>query len=105
MAYITKRKALDVSSKAQIIGLADRGTKFSEIASQFGVDRSTIGKAVKKRDKILAASHSSSVSSESKRLRTSATEGLDSALLKWFSFVWSRNIPLSGPFVAQKGNV
>jgi len=101
MASKRKRVDLDLNAKTKILQDIDNNVKQKDIASQFGIDVSTVSKLVKNREKVEKDFHSSLTSSGCKRMCSSAYGYHEDGLLQWFKQTRSALMPVSGPMLAE----
>lgn len=98
----SKQSSYDLNFKISVIEAVQNGKKCSQVAEEFKIPRSTLSTFLRDKDKIYASIASGSVSSKSKRLRTSKYENLESELPRWFKNVRAKNVALSGPIIREK---
>ena len=96
-----KRSSHSIETKRAIIQYFDQNPNKShtDIAKEFNCTRYVVIRALQNRTKFEAATQSSS----SKRVRKGEFPQLEEALFLWFKDVRSRNIPIDGPTLQQKG--
>ena len=98
-----KRIVLDIPTKLRILDRLENGEKAVDIASEFGVGKSTVSdiKAAKnKLREFMANSETDNVGRHT--MKPCADESLDKALYTWFIQERNRGTPLSGPILKEK---
>ena len=88
-----KQTALELQDKISIINDIKAGKKQTVVAATLNLSRKTINSIWQNREKIRQA-YEASGNNKRKRLRTAAFDDVEEAVLKWFKFVRSENIPL-----------
>jgi len=101
MSNKRKQTALDLDQKIAIINEIEAGKKQAAVAATRGLSKQTINSIWQKREKLRHA-FESCASNRRKRLRTSAFDDVEEALLKWFSVVRAQNLSVSGPLLRGK---
>lgn len=99
----SKRKAVCLDTKLEVIKALESGQKKSEVAKQFNLVYSTVNTIWCARAKIETACEKNQ-NRQTKKLRKPSHEDLDEALLKWFIQQRSFNIPVSGPILKIKAD-
>jgi len=99
---MSKRKALSLSDKLQIVTEFENGKSRGVISQQFGVPSSTLCRILKDADNIkkeCAEGHG-----KVKRFRGSEHPDLEKCLVEWLKECRSRtrNVPVNGPILKQK---
>ena len=92
----TKRKHHEVTLKVKYEALKEleKGRPNKGVANQFSIPGSTLATWKKNKEKIFEAFQNSSL--KRRRMKTGACEKLNEALLKWFTSMRGKNIPVIG---------
>lgn len=98
-----KRKQFSLEEKKTIISEVEKGMKKSDVARKYGISPSTLSTFLKDKESILKKLQVQVFDPSRKRIRNAQFQDVDSAVYKWFMDVRSRNIPLSGPLIREKG--
>jgi len=101
MSNKCKQTVLDLDQKIAIINDIEAVKKQAAVAASCGLSKQTINSIWQKREKLRQA-FDSCASNRRKRLRTSAFDDVEEALLKWFSVVRAQNLPVTGPLLREK---
>ncbi|KAJ8930399.1 hypothetical protein NQ314_016794 [Rhamnusium bicolor] len=98
-----KHNTLNLEEKVKILKLIESGESFANIASKYGVGKSTVGDIKKNKTKILeyVSSGDKGVGSR-KTLKLSAYPAMEKSLYTWFLQERSRGTPLSGDILCEK---
>ncbi|KAJ8928597.1 hypothetical protein NQ314_018803 [Rhamnusium bicolor] len=98
-----KHNTLNLEEKVKILKLIESGESFANIASKYGVGKSTVGDIKKNTTKILeyVSSGDKGVGSR-KTLKLSAYPAMEKSLYTWFLQERSRGTPLSGDILCEK---
>ena len=99
------RKTLTSAPKLEIILAVDkRGSQtLSQIASTYGIHKSTLTKSIQSRDSIISDNNDNIP--DWKRKRKSDFPEVDLALYKWLQDKRSQRIPISGPILKAKAEL
>lgn len=97
-----KRKQIDIEEKSRIISKLKSGISNKDLAKEYGVSHSTISTIWKEREKIETLFDCNFL--KMKRARTTKHTKIEEALLKWFKYQRTNNVPISGPILQQKAN-
>lgn len=95
-----KRKSFTLKCKYDIVKRLQRGAKQSEICSEMGLSKSTIGTIWKKKQEIL--DNFEQMNSNVKKVKKPTNFEVDQGLLKWFSQQRSNNVTISGTVLQSK---
>ena len=99
----SKYQSLTIKRKLEIIDLVDQappGKKKKDIASEAGIQASTLSTILKNKD-ALRAGHAVG-SSNKKRVRDPLCPDVDAALFQWFSAARAQSVPISGEILKSK---
>lgn len=97
-----KRKCLPFDTKLQLIEEVEKGTKSkAEICREHGIAQSSLSTILKDKDKIRAAINQGT--RQLKKQRMSTFPDVDKALLIWFKQARTKDVPISGPILIEKG--
>lgn len=97
-----KRKAIEIGTKVDIIRDIRSGIKNADVATKYGLSKSTISAIVKDEKKIMASADMNGDENHRKRLREATYKEVEDALYKWFLDARANNVPISGPLLIQK---
>ncbi|CAF4856881.1 unnamed protein product [Pieris macdunnoughi] len=97
-----KRKQITIEEKSRIISKLESGIPNKNLAVEYGVSHSTISTIWKEREKIQTLFENNLL--KMKRARTTKHTKIDEALLKWFKYQSTNNLPINGPILQQKAN-
>ena len=75
----------------------------TEICKKHDIASSTLHTILKDKDNIMSAFSSGSFQQKTKKIRKPNYEDVDCALHTWFQQARSKNIPISGPILIEKG--
>ncbi|XP_064483693.1 tigger transposable element-derived protein 4-like [Ornithodoros turicata] len=101
-----KLKTLTLAKKCEVIKAVEAGEKSKgQIASAFGIPKSTLSTILSKKSKILLSASSGSCPRTRKRLRMGKNPKLEEALVHWIGVARSKNIPIGGPVIKEKATV
>lgn len=89
-----ERKCLQLSEKLTVIKAKESGISAESLAQQYGVDKSTIGRIVRDKTKILESAEK--FSSKAKKFSSTKYDDVNRAVLKWFYSMRRAGIPISG---------
>ena len=102
----TKRKHQEVTStlkvKYETLKELEKGKPNKDVANQFSIPGSTLTTLKKNKEKIFEAFQNSSL--KHKRVKTGTYKKLNEALLKWFTSMRGKNIPINGPILLEKAH-
>ena len=103
-----KHKSLSLQDKMKILKAVEEksgqhGAK-GRLAKEFGIANSTLSMIIKDKEKIIASFNQGTFEPGRKRLRTSAHEDVEEALLIWFKDIRGRNVPVSGEILQTKAS-
>lgn len=96
----TKRKAISIQQKVDIIRDIEKGMKQCDVAKKWKRSETTISTIFKNRVETLAEWVSGNA--KRKRLKTSNFEQLDSALLKWFTQQRLKGVSITAAILQEK---
>jgi len=96
-----KRQTISIEIKKQIIDASSVGNSLGDLATKFGIPRSTIQGIIQKKDDILEAIDSG-VSGKRAHLKPAKYEDLEYAVLTWFKQVRTQNVVIDGPTLQVK---
>lgn len=100
-----KRKCLSLETKMMLIEQVDKKSKSkAEICREHNIPSSTLSTILKDRENILSAFKKGITLQNRKKIRKPENEDVDRALYVWFQQARSKNIPISGPILIEKGN-
>ena len=94
-----KLKTLPLKRKIKLIeavGNCPSGKKKKEIAKDFDILPNTLSTILKNKEKYRETFYGGKMDVDKKQHRTANHENIDDALLSWFSFVCSGDVPISG---------
>ncbi|KAM7281320.1 tigger transposable element-derived protein 4-like, partial [Ixodes scapularis] len=94
-------RALTLKEKLDAIGDIERGVKVTDVATKFGVSKSTLSTIVKAKSPLRQEAEDFTPSR--KRLRKGNFPQLEKALLMWCHQAWASKIPISGPLLREQG--
>lgn len=94
-------RALTLKEKLDAIGDIERGVKLTDVATKFGVSKSTLSTIVKAKSRLRQEAEDFTPSR--KRLRKGNFPQLEKALLMWCHQAWASKIPISGPLLREQG--
>ena len=99
------RKTLTSAQKLEVILAVDnRGNQtLSQIASTYGIHRSTLSKIIQNKDSIISDNNENIT--DRKRKRKSDFPEVDLALYEWLQDKRSQRIPISGPILKAKAEL
>lgn len=97
-----KRKQINIEEKSRIISKLEKGIPNKDLAKEYGVSHSTISSIWKEREKIQILYDKNFL--KMKRARTTRHTKIEEALLKWFKYQRTNNVPINGPILQQKAN-
>ncbi|VVC26158.1 DNA binding HTH domain, Psq-type,Homeobox domain-like,HTH CenpB-type DNA-binding domain,DDE superfamily [Cinara cedri] len=93
-----KLNALTISDKVRLIRLVVKGDrKRCEIAKEYDIPLNTLSSIMKQKDKLLMYN-----SGNMKKMRTTPFLDIDKCLLKWFTQLQHKSIPVSGTILLKK---
>jgi len=95
-------KTLSLSDRIDVLNRLDRKESQVSIAKDYGVHPSQISRVLKQKDQLMQDWQNNS-NPERKRKRTGNAEDVEEALLRWFARARSRQLPISGPLLCEKG--
>nr|XP_026484223.1 tigger transposable element-derived protein 4-like [Vanessa tameamea] len=97
-----KRKQINIEGKSRIISKLMSGVRNKDLAKEYGVSHSTISTIWNEREKIQNLYDKNFL--KMKRARTMKRTKIEEALLKWFKYQRTNNVPINGPILQQKAN-
>ncbi|CAG0923593.1 unnamed protein product [Notodromas monacha] len=100
-----KRKVFTLEDKKSIIERLQNGERQIDLASEFGIAKSTIGTMWQTRDKLLAACETSAKGSRrisSKKQRHQVMDELEKLLLIWIEDMQMKGEPMPGEHICRK---
>ncbi|XP_043471562.1 tigger transposable element-derived protein 4-like [Leptopilina heterotoma] len=97
------RRAFTIKEKGAIICRLENGESNSSLAKEFGVGHSTISMIFKNKNNVEKSFNSNVL--KSKRIRKSTQDSVEKCLIKWFSAMRQKRIPISGPLLIEKANL
>lgn len=98
----TKRKAVSLETKSNILQDSRRGFKVSALVKKYELAQSTISTILKAGSTALLKAGSSGHADERKRVREPLYTDVEEALYQWFLSIRAQNVPISGPILATK---
>ena len=102
MSVKRKRNDLSLSDKYEAVKLLDKKISQVEISKQLGCSQSQVCRIASKREEIRIRYESNESNPERKRQRSGKAEDVEGALSQWFNNARARDIPVSGPILAEK---
>ncbi|XP_054933552.1 tigger transposable element-derived protein 4-like [Dermacentor andersoni] len=100
---VTKRKAVSLDTKMDILQDSRRGFKVSALVKKYELAQSTISTILKTGSiAILKAGAISGRADQRKRVRDPLYADVEEALYQWFVTTRTHNVPISGPILATK---
>nr|XP_002735168.1 PREDICTED: tigger transposable element-derived protein 6-like [Saccoglossus kowalevskii] len=102
MSTRVKRRALSLDCKVQMIKAIESGIRHGDVCRKFDVKPSTLSTILKKKTDVLKMFEHNKIEPCRKRMRFSAVDDVEQALLKWFTSARSMNVPISGPILQAK---
>ena len=98
----TKRKHQEVTLKVKYEALKqlEKGRPNKGVENQFSIPGSTLATWKNNKEKIFEAFQNSSLKRQ--RVKTGTYKKLNEALLKWFTSMRGKNIPINGPILLEK---
>lgn len=97
----TKRKAVSLDTKMQILQDSRRGFKVSALVKKYELAQSTISTILKTGSTAIVKA-GSGYANERKRVREPLYADVEEALYQWFLSIRAQNVPISGPILATK---
>ncbi|XP_064071485.1 tigger transposable element-derived protein 4-like [Vanessa tameamea] len=97
-----KGKQINIEEKSRIISKLESGVPNKDLAKEYGVSHSTISTIWNEREKIQNLYDKNFL--KMKRTRTTKHTKIEEALLKWFKYQRTNNVPINGPILQQKAN-
>ena len=97
---MSKCKVLSIKEKLQIVNEVDSRIKKRETGLRFSVPANSLSTILKNRESI--EKHAQQVNMNWKCFKTCVYEDLDEAVLKWFTVVHEKNIPVSGALIKKE---
>ena len=102
MANKRKRNDLSLADKFEVVKLLEQKTMSqTEIAKKLGCSQGQVSNISQKRDEI-RAEFEKNANPDRKRQRSGKASDVEGALSQWFIDARARDIPLSGPILAEK---
>ena len=100
----TKRKHQEVTLKVKYEALKqlEKGRPNKGVENQFSIPGSTLATWKNNKEKIFEAFQNSSLKRQ--RVKTGTYKKLNEALLKWFTSMRGKNIPINGPILLEKAH-
>ena len=100
----TKRKHHEVTLKVKYEALKEleKGRPNKDVANQFSIPGSTLATWKNNKEKIFEAFQNSSLKRQ--RVKTGTYKKLNEALLKWFTSMRGKNIPINGPILLEEAH-
>nr|XP_037284840.1 tigger transposable element-derived protein 6-like [Rhipicephalus microplus] len=98
----TKRKAVSLETKSNILQDSRRGFKVSALVKKYELAQSTISTILKAGSTALLKAGTSGHADERKRVREPLYADVEEALYQWFLSIRAQNVPISGPILATK---
>uniref|UniRef100_A0A915DZ90 HTH CENPB-type domain-containing protein n=1 Tax=Ditylenchus dipsaci TaxID=166011 RepID=A0A915DZ90_9BILA len=100
-----KRRVISLEDKRKIIALVDQKKSYAKIGTEFGgLSKSTIATIVKDRQAVHSAIEDGN-SSKRARLQPVMHHDVEESVLQWLKDARSRNIPVTGPLLAEKARI
>uniref|UniRef100_A0A8C4QLX5 HTH CENPB-type domain-containing protein n=1 Tax=Eptatretus burgeri TaxID=7764 RepID=A0A8C4QLX5_EPTBU len=96
-----KRKAIDLPTKVEIIEKVEAGQKQAKVCLDYALSKQTVSNIISNKDKVKEA-FEKNATNKKKKIRTAAHGELDEALLKWYTQIRAKGIPLNGPLLVKK---
>ena len=98
----SKRKALTLSERVDVIKEGEKGQSSRELAAKFGVGRTQIQCILKRKAKVMAEYESAASPSKRRNARPTGNKPINKLCLKWFLEATNRKINVSGPMIQEK---
>ena len=102
----TKREHQEVTStlkvKYETLKELEKGKPNKDVVNQFSIPGSTLTTLKKNKEKIFEAFQNSSLKQQ--KVKTGTYKKLNKALLKWFTSMRGKNIPINGPILLEKAH-
>nr|XP_037280129.1 tigger transposable element-derived protein 6-like [Rhipicephalus microplus] len=98
----TKRKAVSLETKSNILQDLRRGFKVSALVKKYELAQSTISTILKTGSTALLKAGTSGHADERKRVQGPLYADVEEALYQWFLSIRAQNVPISGPILATK---
>lgn len=102
MAEKSKRRALSIQDKFNIITEIETGSSQTTISSKMKIGKSTVSTIWKNKNKIKRDYNEGMINLNKKKMRTSTHNNVDHMLLKWFQQKRANNVPVSGQLLQLK---
>ena len=103
-----KRTVVSLETKLAILDRLKKGEIQAQLASEYGVGKSTVANIKKNEEKIrnfATTMDSLAMSKKRKVMRLADDDKLDQALFLWFVQKRSQNLPVSGPVLCEKAAI
>ena len=97
-----KRKAIDLSTKVQIIERIEAGEKQAKVCGDYELSKQTVSTIFSNKQKIKEAFEQNRLVDTRKKIRSATYSDIDEAMEKWYTQVRAKGLPVSGPLLIEK---